>query len=306
MVKSGSIASFNIPEYIEETEQLKNIPSSGITLGQRLFEDKNLSSNKQVSCASCHEQKFAFADGIALNTVGVSGEKLSRNSPALFNLAWHNAYFWDGGANDLESQALGPILSEHELNTNMNEIISYLTSSNEYKSLFSETFSDKKINTYNVLTTLKWYQLSLLSFNSKYDSFFSTQDSGLFSLSEKEGLHVYETNCNSCHQLPLASSYDYKNNLLDSVFNFEFEDPRWGRYRITNEQEDIGKYKIPSLRNLSYTAPYMHDGRLSTLDEVINHYNGKTLNNKEISLTAQNTTDLKNFLLTLNDSRFVN
>lgn len=293
-----------IPEYIEQKDILKNIPISGIELGLKLFNDKNLSSNGEVSCSTCHLQKFAFSDNKALNQNGVSGNQLDRNSPPLFNLAWHKEFFWDGGAPDLESQALAPLFSEHEMDADLNEIITYLSKSVQYKELFCNTFKKEEITSLQILTALRFYQNSLVSFKSTYDEFYSSGDTSVLTQTELKGMKVFNLNCNSCHTLPLGSSYNYENNQLDTSFNFPFEDPRLGRNRITHLEKDLGKYKVPSVRNLSFTIPYMHDGRFKTLDEVISHYNGKTLNNK-ISLTPAEMEYLKDFLLTLNDYSFV-
>lgn len=301
----GENTTVHVPSYIEQKEALSNIPQSGIELGLKLFNDKNLSSNGEVSCTSCHFRKNAFSDNEALNKNGVSGKEMKRNSPPLFNLAWHDGFFWDGGAPDLESQALGPLFSEDELDADLNKIIAYLTSNEEYKDDFYNTFKQEEITSLQLLTALKWYQISLVSFNSKYDDFYETGDSTILSISEKKGLQIFNTNCNSCHALPLGSTYGYENNQIDTAFNFSFEDVRLGRNRITNKDEDLGKYKIPSVRNLSFTFPYMHDGRFKELKEVIEHYNGKTLNNKNISLTEDEITHLIDFLYTLNDDDFV-
>jgi len=299
------LARFDVPSYISYPDDLTGVPKEGILLGEKLFNDVNLSSSGKVSCASCHLKSKAFADNLALSASGVSQEVLDRNSPALFNLAWHDSYFWDGGSPDLESQLLGPLFSEHELNTRFDTIISYLESEETYVSSFSLLFEDGEINSANIMTAFKWFQVSLLSFESKYDLFLQSNDSSLFTESELIGLRVFQENCNSCHTLPLGSSYQFTSNGIDSVFDYPPEDPRWGRYRITEKLDDVGKYKIPSVRNLSYTFPYMHDGRFGSLDEVLKHYEKLDLNEVKIRLNRQEKENLKTFLLTLNDEKFV-
>lgn len=298
--------STEVPEGIEYPSDLDEMPLKGIELGKRLFLDKNISSSKTISCGSCHLKELAFADGIALSNKGVSGEVLPRHSPVLFNLAWHQDFFWDGGAPDLESQALGPLFSEHEMNANFDSILSYLKSSPSYRSDFNYVFPEEEITSKQVLLSLAWFQKSLLSFDSKYDAFLTSKDSSSFSDSELKGLKIFDAQCQSCHTLPLGSSYDYANNELDSSFDYEIEDERLGRYRVTDVLSDLGKHKIPSVRNLSFSAPYMHDGRFESLDRVLQHYiELEDTENIHVELKNENLTDLKAFLYTLNDSSFV-
>ena len=295
-----------IPNGISMPIGLQDMPVKGIELGEMLFFDENLSSNKTVSCASCHHQENGFSEPIALSTNGVSGEVLPRHSPVLFNLAWHNGFFWDGGAPDLESQALGPLFSEHEMDADFEDILIYLKASSYYKGKFQEVFPDQEISSSEVLKALTWFENSLVSFNSKYDGFLSSQDSSVFEASELKGLKIFDAQCQSCHELPLGSTYGYANNELDDAFDYEIEDERLGRNRITDEISDLGKYKIPSVRNVSFTAPYMHDGRFADLDEVLGHYsNAPSTENITVNLKNSDLEDLKSFLYTLNDSSFV-
>ena len=296
----------SLPTYIERVNSLEKIPMSGIRLGEKLFFDPNLSSNGKVSCATCHDQKLSFADGLALSDKGVSGKTLARHTPTLFNLAWHKGYFWDGGAPDLESQALGPLFSEHEMDADLTKIISYLKQNTNYQSEFKEVFDNGEINSKNILKAISWFQLSLISFDSKYDRFKHSNDSNLLSTNEKLGLKIYESQCNSCHTLTLGSNYNYANNGIDKDESFDYpeEDERLGRNRITNDIADLGKYKTPSLRNLSFSPPYMHDGRFQTLDMVLSHYQDLHTQNINTSLSESDKSYLKTFLLTLNDEEF--
>lgn len=302
---SQALFCFSVPEYVERPSVLNDVPVSGVELGEKLFFDVNLSSNKQVSCSSCHDRTKAFSDGLALSNKGVSGEHLPRHTPVLFNLAWQKGFFWDGGAPDLSSQALGPLFSEHEMDADLTEIIKYLKADLSYLKMFKSTFEDGTVNSLNILKALSWYQLSLTSFDTQYDNFFKSNDSSLLTLEQKEGLKIYSSQCNSCHTLPLASSYGYANNELDHQFDYPEEDERLGRYRITNNIEDLGKYKVPSLRNIKYSAPYMHDGRFATLDEVLNHYQDLNTSNIKTKLSASDKEKLKQFLLILNDQKFI-
>lgn len=295
-----------LPSYIEIPKNLKEIPLEGVQLGEKLFFDANLSRNGQVSCATCHQKSLAFGDGEVLSNKGVSAQVLPRHTPVLFNLAWQKSFFWDGGTPDLSSQALAPLFSEHEMDADLNNIIAYLKSNTEYQKMFKNSFSSGEINSLNILKALSWYQLSLISFDTKYDRFRFKNDSSILTKKELSGLKIYENQCNSCHTLPIASSYDFANNELDTSFDYPFEDERLGRNRITNNAEDLGKYKIPSLRNLSFSGPYMHDGRFKNLDEVLIHYQNKVTKNITTTLNGIDKENLKSFLLTLNDSKFIN
>ena len=288
------------------------ISKEGIALGEKLFFDPILSGNNNISCASCHLPKLAFSDGIAQSTLGDNGELLIRNSPALFNLAWHDNYFWDGGSNDLESQTLGPIMSESEMGQDLTSLLPELKTHSEYPDLFKKVFNDQITLNY-VMFALAQYERSLISFESKYDAY--VQGKVAYSEAELNGFQVFTQNCASCHSLGHFSDFDFHNNGLDTEFNFtSTEDQRWGRYRITMDVKDVGKYKTPSLRNIELTAPYMHDGRFLSLEDVIEHYsngikNSNTLDSllprKGFQFSAQEKGDLIQFLNTLTDENFI-
>lgn len=262
----------NFPENYGEPSILpENLPTeAGIELGRHLFYDPILSVDGSISCASCHKQSLGFGDEKS-PSVGVSGKLLERNSPTLINLAWHNGFFWEGGSVNLESQVLGPLTHEDEMGNSMNVAIERVKQNSTYKKLIYEAFGDSIVNSKHIMWSIAQFEYSLISNNTKYDQWIKGQAD--FSALEKAGKALFESHCESCHQYPLFTDISYHNNGLDHTLHFnDVEDPKWGRYRVTFHPDDKGKYKTPTLRNCNVSAPYMHDGRYATLEDVINYY----------------------------------
>jgi cytochrome c peroxidase len=272
-----------------------------------------------VSCASCHLPELAFSDGVALSNVGVSGNQLHRNAPALINLAWAtNGLFWDGGSTNLESQAFAPLSHPDEMFQNLNQLIQELEAKPEYVSLFQKAFAQPVSQT-GIVKALAQFQRTLVSGNSKYDKFIRNEADGFLNEAELDGLALAEQFCFSCHKTPLLTDNLYHNNGLDDDFsNTAFEGMLQGRFRVTNDINDLGKFKTPTLRNIEKTEPYMHDGRFATLEEVIDHYrfgvkNSPSLasqlnqnNTLGIPLSQTEKNNLIAFLKTLTDEEFLN
>lgn len=283
------------------------LDSSKINLGRILFYDPILSKNNTISCASCHSPYNAFAHTDHDLSHGIFDSIGNRNAPALFNLAWQKFFMWDGAINHLDMQALAPISHPSEMGSDIAEVIKKLSLSKEYKHLFFEAFKDSTITSSKILKALSQFQLTLISANAKYDRVKLGKEE--FTEQEKNGYKLFQINCASCHTEPLFSNYNFENNGLqiDPTLN------DLGRFVVTQNEKDKRKFKVPSLRNLSYTYPYMHDGRFMTLKEVLNHYtNGieksKTLSTNlkdPILLTANEKVDLIAFILTLNDQDFM-
>lgn len=297
-------------------DTITNIPNNNqltaerIALGKKLFFDKNLSSNQSISCASCHLPEKAFTDGTALASIGVSGKTLDRNAPPLFNLIFQNDFFWDGGKATLESQVFGPLRNADEMNANIDSVVNYLIQDTEYSKLFQKAYKNQP-NASFLAKAIATYERSLMSFNSKYDRVKRGKDH--FSPNELSGEKIFNNKCKSCHTPPLFTDMKFHNNGLDTTFGSYFDNPLNGRYRVSGNIEDLGKYKTPSLRNLAYTSPYMHDGRLEKITDVLDHYDMvkkseslDTLLTFGIELTEKNKADLIAFLNTLNDENFVN
>ncbi len=304
-----AVMSINYPSYIQTPNQI-SLEKRKVSLGKQLFFDKNLSKNNQVSCSSCHLNQFAFGENVALSKKGVSGKSLKRNSPVIFNMAWHNNFFWDGGAKDLSSQVFGPLLSPDEMGADLKEIENYLKQNKNYNTAFKEIYSSG-VRIANLADAIAEYELSITSFNSKYDKVKSGEAS--FSDEEQKGFQLYLSNCSSCHTEGLFSDYKHHNNGLDSIFAdaLDIEAEERGRNRITNKTEDLQAYKTATLRNITLSAPYMHDGRFQNLEEVINHYsNGikpssslsSHIPNNSFGFSKKEKTNIITFLKTLDDT----
>lgn len=296
-------------------DTLNTIPSNNpitiekVELGKKLFFDPLLSKNKDISCASCHEPKLAFADGVDRSQNGTTKATLDRNSPALFNLAWHTDFFWDGGKIGLENQAFGPIRNEDEMAMDLDTLIDRLQANTTYINQFNQAFDDG-LKIENVIRAIASYERTLISFSSKYDEY--KKGNTTFTNAEKSGELVFTTNCSQCHTPPLFTDTKFHNNGVDGTISEAFEHPSQGKYRISGKIEDQGKYKTPSLRNLAFTGPYMHDGRFATIDDVLVHYqNPKDSHTlaaqlkNGIHLTEQEKNNLVIFLQTLNDYEFI-
>lgn len=280
---------------------------ASVNLGRHLFYDPILSADNTVSCASCHSSFNAFAHTDHDLSHGINDQIGKRNAPALFNLAWQPNFMWDGAIHHLDVQALAPISHPKEMGSSIEDVIKKLNNSTKYRAMFFKAYNDSVISTERLFKSLSQFQLSLISNNSKYDSVM--RHIAQFTEQEQAGYLLFQKNCNSCHKEPLFSDYSFKNNGLPV-------DPTlydWGRYFITKQALDSLLFKVPSLRNLSYSYPYMHDGRFKTLRQVVNHYTigmvkhptlSKELING-IQLSSNEKVDLIAFLLTLNDKKFV-
>ena len=277
-----------------------------IALGRALFYDPILSKDNTISCASCHSPFNAFAHTDHDLSHGINDQIGTRNSSALFNLAWQNSFMWDGAVNHLDMQPLAPITHAKEMGETIKNVLNKLRKKNIYKNLFKNAYNDTIISTDRMLKAISQFQLTLISANSKYDK--TKLGLNNFNEQEKNGYKLFKNNCNSCHTEPLFTNYKFANNGLpvDTSLN------DYGRWGITKLSKDSLLFKTPSLRNLSYTPPYMHDGRFKTLNQVINHYtkgihNSFTLSedlSNKITLSSNEKTDLITFLLTLNDKDF--
>lgn len=295
---------FPKPVYDFKNNPLKR---STIQLGRKLFYDPLLSRDNTISCSSCHHVDQAFSHAGNNLSKGIEDGIGDRNSPAIFNLAWQKKFMWDGSVGNIDVQALAPINHPKEMGEDINAVVRKLNKSKEYKALFYQSFGDSMATTQRMMKALSQFQLTIVSSNSKYDKV--KQDKAKFTESEMKGYQVFKNNCSSCHTEPLFSTYGFANNGLS--INPDLKD--YGKWNKTMEPEDKLMFKIPSLRNLSYTFPYMHDGRFQTLNEVLEHYEkgiekSPTLAKElqyPIVFKPKEKEDLLAFLLTLNDSVLV-
>ncbi|WOH39413.1 cytochrome c peroxidase [Thalassotalea fonticola] len=255
------------------------LSKEGVALGRLLFYDKRLSGNNTVSCATCHLQRLAFTDGKA-KSVGVSGRKLAFNSMSLANTLWGpQHFFWDGRAQSLEEQALIPIQHPDEMAQDLDELIAELKADEYYLTLFRQAYG--QINAQNIAFAIASFERTLVSSNSKYDQFLrgeltltGQEEHGrkLFMAHPDVKASLRGGNCIDCHSQFLTSGFKAKfdgfaNNGLDSDNNLEL-----GLEKVTKMNTDRGKFKVPTLRNIALTGPYMHDGRFETLEQVLDHY----------------------------------
>jgi cytochrome c peroxidase len=286
----------------------KNNPVSeeGFQLGRKLFYDPILSRDNTISCASCHLQATGFTHVDHELSHGVDGKIGTRNSLALMNLAWSKDFMWDGGVNHLEVQPLNPITSPLEMDETLEHVVQKLQQTQDYPGLFERAFGSSKITGQSTLKALSQFVVMLKSSNSKYDKV--TRKETSFNEQEQKGYELFKQHCASCHQEPLFTSDQFENNGLavDPTLN------DIGRMKITGRKEDSLRFKVPTLRNIQFTFPYMHDGRFKTLTEVIKHYNSLSRNKlltkelaKPMNLTDNNRVDIVAFLKTLTDNEFL-
>jgi len=273
----------------------------------KLFYDPLLSRDNTISCASCHLQATGFTHVDHDLSHGIEGKIGTRNSLALMNLAWSKNFMWDGGVNHLDVQPIAPITSAVEMDETLDNVVSKLQKSEKYQKLFYDAFETRKITGQLTLKALSQFLLMLKTSNSKYDKVIRKE--AVFTENEQKGYESFKVNCASCHQEPLFTNNKFENNglPLDSTLN------DLGRMKITQNPKDDRLFKVPTLRNIKFTFPYMHDGRFKSLNEVIKHYNSgiqvsKTTSKqllKPMHLSDNDRTDLEAFLKTLTDNEFL-
>ena len=299
----------------------------GVALGRQLFYETALSVDNTVSCASCHRQELAFTDGRA-RALGVSGGLSPRSAMSLANLLWEPKLTWDGAATSLETQARIPIEKPVEMHQSLAAGVARLQATALYPPLFRKAFGSSTLTEANTLKALAQFERTLISGNSRYDQFRRGNRTALSSY-EQQGFVLFVThpdgpagirggNCNDCHAGDLQTDHNFRNNGLDATFT------DLGLGALTGQPTDNGKFRVPSLRNIALTAPYMHDGRLATLEAVLDHYNEHVVVNSPnvdplllngsndprgpgnpLSLTALEKAKIVAFLRTLTDSTFI-
>ena len=273
-------------------------------LGRKLFFDRHLSVSDRISCASCHKPGLAFTDGMVKGK-GVFGRESARNTPTIINTGYYKRLMYDGGVANLEMQALVPILEHSEMGMTMPELIEKLRKIPEYSKKARELFN-REFDPYVLTRSLAAYERTLISFNSPFDTFYYQKKEN-FTDSEKRGFELFkDLKCMKCHSLPLFSNGKLENNGLYT----HYADP--GKFLVTGDSSDIGFFKVPGLRNVAVTKPYMHDGSLKTLEDVLDFYaasskgnKGKSRHLKPFSLSKQQKSDLIIFLESLTDESFL-
>ena len=280
-------------------------------LGEALFFDPILSKDSTVSCASCHRPEYAFADTSAVS-IGVDGKKGIRNTPTAMNLSLSKSFFWDGRAGTLEEQALAPIKNPDEMNLAIEEAVHRLKNSKKYRGYFLKVFNIEPDRT-NLAVAIAAFERTLETSDSPFDNWKFSDDSIAVGAAAKRGFVIFngKAKCIKCHFGADFTANDFRNIGLFNGKNLNDS----GRYLISKKEEDIGKFKTSSLRNVAITAPYMHNGMFKRLDDVIDFYNDTrkivpdaintdTLLIQPLRLTKKERYDLKAFLISLTDKRF--
>ncbi len=317
IIAHGSLPKPYLPEDNPLTEQ-------GVQLGRMLFYETMLSKDNTQACATCHVQSDGFSDSTRFS-IGVEMLPGKRQAMPVFNLAWHsNQFFWDGRSNLLRDQSLKPIQDPLEMNETLDNVVAKLSASQMYQDQFTRAFGSPEVNEEKMSLAMEQFMLSIVSNNSKYDQYLTGEVQ--LSESEERGRLLFEAeynpffpessgaDCAHCHGGSNFENDQYMNNGLDTDAMMT----DIGREEVTKDASDRGKFKVPSLRNVAVTGPYMHDGRFQTLEEVIDHYNEgiqesstadqTVLNTKDtgLLLTEEDKVDLINFLKTLTDNTFLN
>ena len=295
------------------------LTQEGVSLGKKLFFDPILSSNNAISCASCHIQANSFSDPNQYS-IGVNGDFGFRNAFSLVNIGWNSSFNWDGSASSLENQVFEPVTNPIEMANNWAQVENDLNASSEYRNLFKQAFNIDCIDSTHVAKAIAQFERTLISYNSRYDKW--TKGEVMFTNEELDGLNIFTTergDCFHCHGNINFMDNSFHNNALDENFT------DLGLYEVTGNELDKGLFKTPTLRNVEFSAPYMHDGRFNTLEEVIDHYNSGGVYSPTVDplmkyvnanpygipgqtgllLTQQEKNNLKAFLLTLSDENFI-
>jgi cytochrome c peroxidase len=298
---------FPEPAYHFATNQ---ITKAGFELGRKLFYDPILSANNKISCSSCHIQTAAFSHRDHSVSHGIFDRLGTRNAPAIMNMAWSTSFMWDGGVFDLDLQPIAPITNHVEMADTLGRVLEKLRNTTNYPLLFQKAFGSDSITSALFLKALSQFMLMCISDQSKYDSVSRGQT--VFTADEQAGYQIFQKNCSNCHKEPLFTDYSFRNNGLS---NSSVDDQ--GRYAVTLNEQDKYKFKVPSLRNLYYTGPYMHDGRFLTLDAVLEHYNSQVKQTPNldpllqrdgrlgIALNDDEKSKILIFLKTLDDRSFL-
>ncbi|MFM6934729.1 MAG: cytochrome-c peroxidase [Flavobacteriales bacterium] len=297
----------------------------GVELGRFLFYEKQLSGDNSISCASCHMPQHSFSDSSQFS-VGIDGVYGNRQSMALINLGWEDYFFWDGRRTTLEKQIIEPVINPIEMHQSWKDAVKKLNADMTYRNRFFKAFGEEGVDSVKAAKAIAQFIRTMISSESKFDVMYKFENNMALSSTEQAVLTTIDVDewagydlfkslngadCFHCHNGPLMRVKKFSNNGLDATFT------DLGRGAITHNPEDYGKFKVTTLRNIAFTAPYMHDGRFPTLDAVIEHYSSgihmsptidpkiEYANQGGVQLDAQEKYLLKKFLLTLSDYNFI-
>lgn len=289
------------------------LTEKGFELGKKIFYDGRLASDGVVACGFCHIQENAFTHHGHTFSHGVGDGVGTRNAPPIQNMAFQTQFFWDGAADHIELLSMGPISNELEMDGNIIDIINMMQNDAAYKKLYKQAFTNGEVNSENMLKALAQFMTMLTSSNSRFDKYRRNETGGTLTPDELSGYALFNQKCASCHSTDIFTDNSFRNNGL--TINPAINDK--GRFRVTELDQDKYKFKVPSLRNIEETAPYMHDGRFYTLEAVLNHYASGVANTENldpslnnsgtlgIPLTANEKIKIIAFLKTLTDNEFL-
>jgi cytochrome c peroxidase len=320
-ISAGPTTPFllDIPAWVTADGHLPYLPPDdpftveGVELGRMLFYEKALSNDYSLSCGSCHLQANAFTDPRPFS-VGTDGSMGNRNAMAIMNMAWDNAFFWDGRSTSLEGQALLPVVDHAEMRNTWPVVVQRLQSDERYPKRFLQVYGTATIDSMLVVRAIAQFERTLLSFSSRYDRFEYGGDSLALTPQEIRGKDLFfrEAHCGDCHMGPMLSDHSLRNNGLDLVHT------DLGLGAVTGNAAHNGRFKTPTLRNIAVTAPYMHDSRFATLEEVVDFYaddvqlDSPFLDNHmfpwmsgQVVLSEQDRSDLVAFMRSLTDHTFL-
>lgn len=309
-----SFSGFKRPDNFPEATyrfSTNEITRDKFELGKKLFYEVRLSRDNTVSCGTCHIQSAGFTHHGHDVSHGIEDRLGKRNSQAIMNMAWSKSFFWDGGVTDLDLQPVVPLTNPVEMDETILNVLAKLRAHPEYPSLFKKAFGSEGIDTERMMKALSLFMVMMVSSNSKYDKVMR-KEGQTFTADEQAGYVLFQQHCSSCHKEPLFTDESFRNNGIGIGFNNDS-----GRHTVTLNEVDKYKFKVPSLRNLSFTAPYMHDGRFLNLEAVLEHYAKRVKDYQNldpllkqngtlgIPLTSEEQAKIISFLKTLNDYEFI-
>ncbi|MBV7440547.1 c-type cytochrome [Weeksellaceae bacterium TAE3-ERU29] len=316
-ISKSSVIEFKIPSnFPKTTYDFEGTPldKNVIALGKDLFFDGILSSDGTISCASCHHQSFAFADRGNRFSTGVRNQLGERNTPPIQNVAFMKTFTWDGAIQHIDVFPIVPIKNEVEMDETLRNVLKKLQNNKNYQHKFSQAFKNQKIDIANTFTALAQFMITMVSANSKYDKYIR-KEGVEFTTEEKKGKAIFDKKCASCHSGALFTNETFQNTGL--LPDPQKNDIGYGRVSGYHPEDDY-KFRVPSLRNVEVTAPYMHDGRFATLKEVLDFYDKdvqdvpflakefRNGNRVGISLSEEEKQAIITFLKTLTDYDFLN
>jgi len=311
LVRDNPELSINIPFDFPQVNNsfYTNKPTKyGVTLGEKLFHEKRFSADNTISCASCHIKSSAFADN-NVQAIGIEGRIGLRNTPPIQNLAFMRFYNWDGSKLSLENQPIVPIITHEEMDSSILEVIRKIQNDGSYRELFQKTFGDENITPERIYRSIAQYEYTLISANSKYDKV--KRNKATFTENEMKGYQLFQQKCATCHSTELFTDQSFRN----IGFPINTNSNEAGRARVTGSMDEYMSFRVPSLRNVEYTAPYGSFGQFATLKDVLDYFDNGVIdadnldpvfknNGNRIPLTEQEKEDLISFMKTLSDVEF--